>query len=333
MRRASSTSSIATPWRRRRARRDRLGRGGSITCSSTPGSTCCRRRSIACSARGPRASIWASTYSTIDLAREVSAAEIARAEDEANRVVWEDRPVTIRFASRGRSRGAAAAEGVRARGHAAADRRRRASTCLPAAARTSRAPARSASSSCPRPSGLKAGRGSRSSAAAAPCTVSARFAMRSPAAPRLVGAPAELPAAFERLQGEGKDLRRQLKDFQGVSRRTRPTRWRTAEAVGTLRLVAATLAGWDVNAMKTIASRIVERAGHVVVLAPIRRPRPSWSRERPISRSTQEPSFEAWSRGMAAKVAAARARTGRRARRVPGGNSRCRARAVGEPSS
>jgi alanyl-tRNA synthetase len=37
--------------------------------------------------------------STIDLGREVSAAEIARAEDDANRVVWEDRPVTIRFAT------------------------------------------------------------------------------------------------------------------------------------------------------------------------------------------------------------------------------------------
>ncbi len=36
---------------------------------------------------------------TIDLAREVSAAEIATAEDDANRVVWEDRPVSVRFAS------------------------------------------------------------------------------------------------------------------------------------------------------------------------------------------------------------------------------------------
>ena len=39
-----------------------------------------------------------SASSTIDLAREVTAGEIARAELEANRVVWEDRPVTIRFA-------------------------------------------------------------------------------------------------------------------------------------------------------------------------------------------------------------------------------------------
>ena len=36
---------------------------------------------------------------TIDLAREVSASEIAKAEDDANRVVWEDRPVAIRFAT------------------------------------------------------------------------------------------------------------------------------------------------------------------------------------------------------------------------------------------
>src|SRR5687768_4421185 len=37
--------------------------------------------------------------STIDLAREVSESEIAKAEDDANRIVWEDRPVTIRFAT------------------------------------------------------------------------------------------------------------------------------------------------------------------------------------------------------------------------------------------
>jgi alanyl-tRNA synthetase len=36
--------------------------------------------------------------STIDLARTVSAQEIDAAEREANRIVWEDRPVTIRFA-------------------------------------------------------------------------------------------------------------------------------------------------------------------------------------------------------------------------------------------
>jgi alanyl-tRNA synthetase len=38
-------------------------------------------------------------FSTIDVAREVTPKEIAAAEDEANRVVWEDRPVTIRYAN------------------------------------------------------------------------------------------------------------------------------------------------------------------------------------------------------------------------------------------
>ncbi len=37
--------------------------------------------------------------STIDLARELTAAQIAQAEEEANRIVWEDRAVSIRFAS------------------------------------------------------------------------------------------------------------------------------------------------------------------------------------------------------------------------------------------
>jgi alanyl-tRNA synthetase len=35
--------------------------------------------------------------STIDLARDVTPDEIARAEDEASRVAWEDRPVSVRF--------------------------------------------------------------------------------------------------------------------------------------------------------------------------------------------------------------------------------------------
>ena len=37
------------------------GRGASITCSSTPASTCCRRRSIDCLASAPKASTWASS--------------------------------------------------------------------------------------------------------------------------------------------------------------------------------------------------------------------------------------------------------------------------------
>ncbi len=41
-----------------------------------------------------------SDVSTIDLARELKPQELADAEAEANRVVWEDRPVSVRFASK-----------------------------------------------------------------------------------------------------------------------------------------------------------------------------------------------------------------------------------------
>src|SRR5262245_42395192 len=41
-----------------------------------------------------------SDASTIDLAREMTPGEIAAAEDAANAIVWEDRPVAIRFSSR-----------------------------------------------------------------------------------------------------------------------------------------------------------------------------------------------------------------------------------------
>jgi alanyl-tRNA synthetase len=37
--------------------------------------------------------------STVDISRELTAREIAEAEEEANRVVWEDRPVEIRYAT------------------------------------------------------------------------------------------------------------------------------------------------------------------------------------------------------------------------------------------
>ena len=43
---------------------------------------------------------------TIDLAKALSAADVERAVDEANRVVWEDRPVVVRFASADEARAA-----------------------------------------------------------------------------------------------------------------------------------------------------------------------------------------------------------------------------------
>ena len=111
-----------------------------------------------------------------------------RAEDEANRVVWEDRPVAIRFASGRRGRGAAAAQGAEARGHAAADRRRglRSVGVRRHARRAHRRDRHHRGDR--RPSGSAAARGSRLSAAAARSPASARCATRRRQRARAVGA-------------------------------------------------------------------------------------------------------------------------------------------------
>ena len=38
---------------------------------------------------------------TIDLARELTPEQVAAAEDDANRIVWEDGPVTVRYVDAG----------------------------------------------------------------------------------------------------------------------------------------------------------------------------------------------------------------------------------------
>ena len=103
------------------ARDESIGPAASSTCSSTPASTCCRPRSTACCKVRTVSFHLGTASSTIDLAREVTAGEIARAEREANRVVWEDRPVDDSIRRRRGSRGAAASQGVATRGRSEAD--------------------------------------------------------------------------------------------------------------------------------------------------------------------------------------------------------------------
>jgi alanyl-tRNA synthetase len=77
----------------------------------------------------------------------------------------------------------------------------------------------------------------------------------------------ELAAAVERLQSEGKDLRKQIKDFQGkLASQEADALADAADAVGSARLVSAALPGWDANGLKAIAARIAERPGHAAVL-------------------------------------------------------------------
>jgi alanyl-tRNA synthetase len=79
--------------------------------------------------------------------------------------------------------------------------------------------------------------------------------------------PADLPGAIERLQADGRELRKQIKDFQS----TLAVQEADALADGAvmirgLTVVAAALPGWDAAGLKAIASRIVERTGHLAIL-------------------------------------------------------------------
>ena len=205
--------------------------------------------------------------STIDLSRELSAADIARAEDEANRIVWEDRPVTIRFADAGEAaalklRKESRREGtlrlievedfdLSACGGTHVSRTGAIGMIVVAATERFRGGSR-VTFLC----GGRALAGYRE----------LRNVVEQSGRTLSVG-PAELAAAIERVQAESKDLRRQIKDFQlKLAAHEADALTDSATEVGPSRLASAVLPGWDANGLKSIAARIAERSGHVAAL-------------------------------------------------------------------
>jgi alanyl-tRNA synthetase len=205
--------------------------------------------------------------STIDLAREVTAGEVAGAEEEANRIVWEDRPVAIRFAPAED----AASLGLRKESKREGTLRlidvegfdlsacggthvsRTGAIGLIAISSTERFKGASRITFLCGGRALQGFRSLREVVAASVRAVSA--------------VPSELPAAIERMQNDVKEQRRQVKDFQErLAAHEADALADAAASVGSLKLVAATLPGWDIAAIKTIASRIIERPAHIAVL-------------------------------------------------------------------
>jgi alanyl-tRNA synthetase len=205
--------------------------------------------------------------STIDLAREATPAEVARAEQEANRIVWEDRPVAIRFAPAED----AASLGLRKESKRDGTLRlidvegfdlsacggthvaRTGAIGIIAVAATERFKGASRITFLCGARALEGFRSLRDVVAASVRIVSV--------------VPAELPNAIERLQGDAKELRRQVKDFQvRLAAQEADALADAAAPLGSLKLVLAALPGWDAGAIKAIASRIIERPGHVAVL-------------------------------------------------------------------
>jgi alanyl-tRNA synthetase len=205
--------------------------------------------------------------STIDLNRELTPKEIARAEDEANRIVWEDRDVRIRLVEAAE----AASLGLRKESKREGTLRLIEIDDFDLSACGGTHVSRTgAIGIIVVPATERFRGGSRVTFQCGARALAGYRALRDVAdqSGRIlsVGA-AELPVAVERLQAEGKDLRKRIKDFQNtLASHEGDTLADASTAVGAVRLALAALPGWDANGLKTIASRIVERPGHAAVL-------------------------------------------------------------------
>jgi alanyl-tRNA synthetase len=205
--------------------------------------------------------------STIDLAREVTAGEIARVEHEANRVVWENRPVAIRFADAGEAatmplRKESTREGVlrlveveefdvSACGGTHVARTGAIGIIAVAGAEKFKGGTR-----------LEFLCGGRALAGFHALGDSVAASVR-----LLSVLPAELPAAIERQQTDARELRRQVKDLQTrLAGHEASALADGATSVGSMRAVVAVLEGWDASGLKTIAAAIAARPGHVALL-------------------------------------------------------------------
>jgi len=206
-------------------------------------------------------------YSTIDLAREVSPKEIAKAEEEANRVVWEDRRVAIRFVQADEAAGLGLRKETKREGTV----RLIDVEDFDLSACGGTHVARTGAIGIIAVSGMEKVRGgTRVTFLCGSRALTGFRALReavSGSVRVLSVTPAELPAAIEKMQLEAKELRRQAKDLQGkVAVQEADALADAATDVAGARVVAASLAGWDAGGLKIIASRIVERPAHVVVL-------------------------------------------------------------------
>jgi len=208
-----------------------------------------------------------STASTIDLAREVSAADMARAESEANRVVWEDRPVAIRFTT------AAEAAHLPLRKEPTREGVLRiididdwdVSACGGTHVARTGAIGIIAISGSERFRGgtrvefvcggraLETFRNLRESVASSTRLLSVL--------------PSDVPASIERLQAEGRDLTKHVKALHTrLATHEAASLAANAETIGPLKVVLAALEGWDAGGIKGIATAIAAQPGHLAVL-------------------------------------------------------------------
>jgi alanyl-tRNA synthetase len=205
--------------------------------------------------------------STIDLAKDVASADVERCVDEANRVVWEDRPVTIRFVSPDEAarlplRKEPVREGplrlieiadfdLSACGGTHVARTGEIGVIAVTAAEKFRGGTRLTFVCGGR--ALRALRGYRDAVAGSVRSLSVL--------------PHELPAAVERIQAEGKQARKTIARLQSELAVHEAARLVSASpVVAGVRGVAHVVDGWDAAGLKAIASSMTAQAGVAAAL-------------------------------------------------------------------
>ena len=213
-----------------------------------------------------------SELSTIDLQREMSWEQIARAESETNRIIWEDREVAIRFVTSEHAatlplRKESAREGTL---RLIEVRSFDLSAC--GGTHVSRT---GAIGSVVIPAAEKFKGGTRVTFACGGRAIRAFQALRevvSGSVRMLSVLPQELPAAIERLQTDAKELRRTLRKFQETLASHEAERLigageagEASSASGAM-VIAEALDGWDANGLKAIATHVTAQARAAVAL-------------------------------------------------------------------
>jgi len=204
---------------------------------------------------------------TIDLAREMPWEQIARAEEDANRVVWDDREVSIRFVSVKE----AAALPLRKEPAREGTLRLIEVTDFDLSACGGTHVARTGAIGAIVVAGAEKFKGgTRITFACGGRALRVFRTLRESVAGSvraLSVLPQELPAAIERMQAEAKDLRRTIKRFQETLAGHEAARLAAAApAIDGVRVVVEALDGWDANGLKAIASAITAGTRTAVAL-------------------------------------------------------------------
>jgi alanyl-tRNA synthetase len=191
---------------------------------------------------------------TIDLGREVTAGQIAQAEDEANRIVWTDRPVTIRFASPEE----AAQLPLRKEPTRPGPLRLIEVEDFDLSACGGTHVARTGAIGVIAIGGWEKFRGGTRVEFLCGARALQRFRQWRDALgavrEHLSVPPAELAAAVERLQGDGKALQRTLRGFQEqLAGHEAQVLLAKAERTGDRVVIAQALEGWDAQGLKAVA--------------------------------------------------------------------------------